>query len=97
MMDTAVFAQATQNMRAIYHICPNMHPDEIEIGKMAIAAAKRNNVARFIYHSVMHPQTETMPHHWNKLQVEALLFSSGPELYDFAASSLYAKHFRWLG
>ena len=77
MADTAVYDQATQNMQAVYHICPNMHPDEVEIGKIAIKAALKNKVTRFVYHSVMHPQTETMPHHWHKLQVEALLFESG--------------------
>lgn len=77
MADTAVYQLATQNICAIYHICPNMHPDEVQIGKVAIAAAQQNHVERFVYHSVMHPQTETMPHHWHKLQVEALLFASG--------------------
>ena len=77
MAETAVYDQATQNMQAVYHICPNMHPDEVEIGKIAIEAALKNNVARFVYHSVMHPQTETMRHHWHKLQVEASLFESG--------------------
>jgi hypothetical protein len=23
-----------------------------------------------VYHSVLHPQIEAMPHHWNKLRVE---------------------------
>ncbi|MEM7348978.1 MAG: NmrA family NAD(P)-binding protein, partial [Chloroflexota bacterium] len=62
---------------AIYHICANMHPDEIAIGQIAIRAAQAAGVTRFVYHSVMHPQTETMPHHWNKLAVEARLFESG--------------------
>ena len=77
MEDTAVFQQATKDIQGIYHICPNMHPDEVKIGKIAIAAAQQNGVERFVYHSVMHPQTELMPHHWNKMQVEALLFESG--------------------
>ncbi len=31
---------------------------------------------RLVYHSVLHPQIEAMPHHWNKLRVEEMLFSS---------------------
>lgn len=29
------------------------------------------------YHSVLHPQTEAMPHHWAKLRVEEYLFETG--------------------
>lgn len=63
--------------RAYYHICPNMAEDESEIGARAIAAAQNAGIAHFIFHSVLHPQTEEMPHHWAKLRVEALLFKSG--------------------
>ena len=32
---------------------------------------------RFVYHSVLHPQIEAMPHHWTKLRVEEMLLASG--------------------
>ena len=64
-------------VRAVYHICPNMSPDEVAIGQVVLAAACAAGVERFVYHSVLHPQTESMPHHWQKLRVEALLFESG--------------------
>lgn len=69
--------QTLRGIDTIYHICPNMHPLEASIGKQMIDCAQANGVARFVYHSVLHPQTEEMPHHWNKLQVESLLFKSG--------------------
>ena len=34
-------------------------------------------MSRFVYHSVLHPQAEAMPHHWQKLRVEETLFESG--------------------
>jgi uncharacterized protein YbjT (DUF2867 family) len=34
-------------------------------------------VRRFVYHSVLHPQVEAMPHHWEKMLVEDMLFASG--------------------
>ncbi len=77
MLDTAVWPTITQNVEAIYHICPNMHPAEVEIGRLAIAAAQANGVRHFVYHSVLHPQVEEMPHHWHKLRVEEMLFASG--------------------
>ena len=64
-------------VEAIYHICPNVSPDEVEIGRTLLAAARRASVERFVYHSVLHPQTEAMPHHWRKLRVEEELFESG--------------------
>ena len=69
--------RAVKDIRAVYHICPNVNPDEIEIGRSVLAAAKEAHVDHLVLHSVLHPQTERMPHHWNKLRVEQALFESG--------------------
>ncbi len=76
LQDAAMVRQAMQGVQALYHICPNMHPDEIAIGREMITAARAADVEQFVYHSVLHPQTETMPHHWHKLRVEELLFAA---------------------
>lgn len=68
---------ACQDTRAVYHICPNVNPDEVVIGQNIIRAARFARVEHVVYHSVLHPQTEAMPHHWQKLRVEELLFESG--------------------
>jgi uncharacterized protein YbjT (DUF2867 family) len=73
----ATMEEAIQGIRALYHICPNMSPDELAIGQLAMAAARSAGVSHFVYHSVLHPQTEAMPHHWQKLRVEEGLFESG--------------------
>jgi uncharacterized protein YbjT (DUF2867 family) len=75
--DGRALHQAMQGARACYHLCPNMHPDELTIGQRVVRAAQVAGVGHFVYHSVLHPQTEAMPHHWQKLRVEELLFSSG--------------------
>src|SRR5689334_6798617 len=62
--DEVALRSAMQSVRAIYHICPNMNPDEIEIGKLIINETKKAGVEHFVYHSVLHPQTEKMYHHW---------------------------------
>ena len=80
MRDQAVMdraAGAASQVRAIYHICPNMSPDELSIGEVAVRAARAAGVEHFVYHSVLHPQTEAMPHHWQKLRTEELLFETG--------------------
>ena len=70
-------ASACADITQIYLICPNMHPNEIGLAQNIIAAAKAANVQRILYHSVLHPQTQKMPHHWNKSRVEEMLFESG--------------------
>jgi len=74
---TPELRRAVENIRAVYHICPNVNPDEVDIGRGVIAAAKEAGVEHLVLHSVLHPQTEQMPHHWNKLRVEEALFQSG--------------------
>jgi uncharacterized protein YbjT (DUF2867 family) len=77
MVDQAIMDQALQGVEAVYHICPNMHPEEIRIGEIVLQAAQLNAVERFVYHSVLHPQIEAMAHHWQKLRVEEKLLESG--------------------
>ncbi len=75
--DAEAVTAALHGAQAVYHLCPNVHPDEISIGQTVIAAAQAAGAERFVYHSVLHPQTEDMPHHWRKLRVEEALFKSG--------------------
>jgi NAD(P)H dehydrogenase (quinone) len=77
MRDVSTLTRSTKDAHAVYHICPNVSPDEIAIGKAAITAARETGVEQFVFHSVMHPQTEAMTHHWKKLRVEEALFESG--------------------
>ncbi len=79
MEDAGAYGQAFRGVKSLYHICPNMHPEELNIGSNVIKAAIRNKLDHFVYHSVLHPQTEKMPHHWNKMRVEEMLFESGLE------------------
>jgi len=75
--DGSAIRSAMQGVQAVYHICPNMSPDEEIIGKSVIGEAKKAGVEHFVYHSVLHPQIEVMNHHWQKLRVEEMLFESG--------------------
>jgi uncharacterized protein YbjT (DUF2867 family) len=77
MRDRAALAAAMRGARAVYHICPNMHPDEVTMARVAIDAAREVGVELFVLHSVLHPQAEKMPHHWRKLRVEEMLLESG--------------------
>jgi uncharacterized protein YbjT (DUF2867 family) len=77
LLDTQALHAAIRDIQAAYLIAPNVHPEELAIGQNLIAAAQANNVEHIVYHSVLHPQVEAMPHHWAKLRVEEALFASG--------------------
>ncbi len=75
--DASAMRAAVDGAASIYHLCPNVHADELAIGQAVIAAAQAVGGGHLVFHSVLHPQTEAMPHHWQKLRVEAALFESG--------------------
>jgi NAD(P)H dehydrogenase (quinone) len=74
--DVDAIARAAEGARAIYHICPNVSPFEFPFGRAVVAGITRAGVHRIIYHSVLHSQVEAMPHHWEKMRVEEMLFAS---------------------
>jgi NAD(P)H dehydrogenase (quinone) len=76
MDDPGALSQATRGVEAIYHICPNVSPYEVSFAKALLDAATSSGVSRIIYHSVLHPQIEAMPHHWSKMRVEEMLLGS---------------------
>jgi NAD(P)H dehydrogenase (quinone) len=78
--DARALALAAGGAEAIYHICPNVSPHEVAYARAVASAARDHGVKRFVYHSVLHPQIEAMPHHWQKLRVEEMLLGSGFDL-----------------
>jgi uncharacterized protein YbjT (DUF2867 family) len=78
--DAGALAHAAAGTRAIYHICPNVSPHEVAYARVVAAAAQAQNVARLVYHSVLHPQIEAMPHHWQKMRTEEMLLAGGFDL-----------------
>ena len=78
--DSAAIAGAAQGAQAVYHICPNVSPFEVAFAHAVIDGIKRAGLKRFVFHSVLHPQIEAMPHHWVKMRVEEMLFASGLEV-----------------
>ena len=77
LRDETTVRSAMQGARGVYHICPNMSSDELAIGRSVINEARKAGLEHLVYHSVLHPQTEKMNHHWQKLRVEEMIFESG--------------------
>jgi NAD(P)H dehydrogenase (quinone) len=78
--DARALTLAAAGARAIYHICPNVSRDEMAYARAVATAARTHGVRRVVYHSVLHPQIEAMPHHWQKMRVEEMLFEAGFDL-----------------
>jgi len=78
--DVVALSRAAAGTRAIYHICPNVSRDEVNFARAVAAAARTHNVRRFVFHSVLHPQIEAMPHHWQKMRAEEFLLTAGFDL-----------------
>ncbi|HEX9596111.1 MAG TPA: NmrA family NAD(P)-binding protein, partial [Anaerolineales bacterium] len=77
LMDQDLVSKAMEGVSAIYLVFPNVHPNEISLGLSAIKAAKKSSIKSIVYHSVLFPQIEALPHHWQKLRVEEALIQSG--------------------
>jgi len=79
LLDAKSLERVVKNIEAIYLICPNVHPKEFDICMSFIKAARDAGSKRIVYHSVLFPQIEAMPHHWQKMRVEEALIQSGLE------------------
>jgi uncharacterized protein YbjT (DUF2867 family) len=77
MMDQKAIDEAFIGVNDVYHICSALNPHEVEIGQIAIKAARSAQIEHFVYHSVLHSVLKDMPHHQKKLMVEELLVNSG--------------------
>jgi uncharacterized protein YbjT (DUF2867 family) len=75
--DSQALQTATEQVKSLYFIAPNVHPDEFHFARSLMETAAQNKLRHFVYHSVLHPQVEAMPHHWKKMRVEEALFASG--------------------
>ncbi|WP_404384504.1 NmrA family NAD(P)-binding protein [Knoellia locipacati] len=62
--------RAVAGVSAVYHLAPNVHPDEVEIAERVADAAVAEGVSRFVFHSVLHPDDASMPHHLRKAEAE---------------------------
>jgi len=77
LRDSSTYETRLSGVDKIYYICPNVAPDELLIGNTLLKIAQNNKVQHFVYHSVLHPQVEDMPHHWQKMRMEEAIFKSG--------------------
>ncbi|MGO4599433.1 SDR family oxidoreductase [Terrabacter sp. 2RAF25] len=74
----AGLTEAVDGVDAVYHLAPNVHPDEAAIAGRVAAAAAAAGVGRFAFHSVLHPDDASMPHHLRKGEAEHVVRAALP-------------------
>ena len=67
---------ALRGARQIYHAAPTQLVDELPVAERLIAAAEAEQLDQVVFHSVIHPDIAELPHHRQKLRVEAMLRDS---------------------
>jgi uncharacterized protein YbjT (DUF2867 family) len=63
------------------------------MSRRVITVAQDLGVERIVYHSVLHPQLESMPHHWDKLRVEETIINS-PLRWTILQPAPYVQNFK---
>jgi len=76
LRDTESISRSMRGIETVFHICPRMQPDEVEIGEAVITAAEKAGVARFVLHSVISSQIDDIVFHAAKRAVELSLIKS---------------------
>lgn len=76
LSDVNALNAALTGVDVVYFIPPLLQDNEEGYAVNAITAALACGVERFVYHSVLHPDTPTMPHHARKARVEIILRES---------------------
>jgi NAD(P)H dehydrogenase (quinone) len=77
LRDRGALRRAVHGAGGLYYICPDLHPDEEEIGAGLIKAMREAGAWRLVYHSVLHPQADDLPGHLMKLHTERRVVDSG--------------------
>jgi uncharacterized protein YbjT (DUF2867 family) len=91
MADPASIATAMTGCDALVHIGPPMHPDELSMTQTFIRIAKDQQLAHFVYYSVMHPLRREVRHHRLKLETEECVIESGLT-YTIVQPTRYMQH-----
>lgn len=69
---------ALAGVSAVYHMSPNMHPDEVPMAERLAQAVRDAEVPRLVFHSILNPHHPGMPHHLRKGHAEEILRKALP-------------------
>lgn len=69
--------RALEDVWGVYHLAPNVHPDEVGMAQRVTAASAAAGARRLVFHSVLHPDDASMPHHLRKARAEEVVRTGG--------------------
>lgn len=67
--------EAVAGVDGVHHLAPNVHPDEVAMARRVADSAVAQGVSRLVFHSVLHPDDASMPHHQRKAEAEVVVRS----------------------
>lgn len=79
LTDRVSIEAALKGVDSVFYIAPAFIPNEAEIGKSMVDAAKQAGVRRFVFSSVIHPVISTLRNHIDKAPVEEAIIESDME------------------
>jgi uncharacterized protein YbjT (DUF2867 family) len=85
-------AAALKGIDAVFYIAPAALPNEAEVGRAVVNAAREAGVRRFVFSSLIHPTLGELPHHSAKIPVEDAVLNSGME-FCFLHPTMFFQNF----
>ena len=90
--DRASLGAAMEGVGAVFYIAPAFLPNEAEVGKAVVVAAKQAGVRRFVFSSVIHSVLSALVNHAAKAPVEEAILNSGME-YALLHPALFFQNY----
>jgi uncharacterized protein YbjT (DUF2867 family) len=79
LSDQSFLDAAMKDMDSVFYIAPGTMPNEVEVGKSVVDAAKQAGVSRFVFSALIHPIIGAMSHHIAKAPIEEAILASDME------------------
>lgn len=92
LSDRASLDAALKGVGSIFYIAPAFLPNEADVGKGVVDAAKQAGVRRFVFSSVIHPILSTLENHRAKGPVEEAILDSGMQ-FTFLHPTLFFQNY----
>lgn len=92
LVDGASVDAALKGIDSVFYIAPAFLPNEANVGKRMVEAARRAGVRRFVFSSVIHPTLAGLDNHAAKAPVEEALLDSGME-YVFLHPTMFFQNY----
>jgi uncharacterized protein YbjT (DUF2867 family) len=83
---------ALEGVDGVFYIAPAFLPNEVDVGKGVVEAARQAGVQRFVFSSVIHPILSALENHAAKAPVEEAILTSGME-YSFLHPTVFFQNY----